>query len=156
MFKKALLLSTLTVSFLSAAPSEASLQVASQLAETMKLKEQMEAGFDAMLPLIEQQSAQLQLNESEAQELLKAYKTWFIEDVDQAALFKQMVALYAEAFTVEELKQLSVFYKTPVGQKALAEMPALTAKGAQLGMQAGQKAQHLLLERLQPFLNKGQ
>jgi len=156
MFKKALLVSTLTFSFLSAAPSEAALQAAEQLAETMGLKKQMETGFDAMLPIVEQQSAQLQLSESEAKEFLKAYKAWFLEDVDQEALLKQMVALYAEAFTPEELSQLSAFYKTPVGQKSLTALPELTSKGAQLGMQEAQKAQHLLLERLHPFLNKGQ
>ena len=45
-----------------------------------------------------------------------------------------MIELYAELFTSSELNDISTFYKTPVGKKALSLMPTIMSKGAQIGM----------------------
>lgn len=46
-----------------------------------------------------------------------------------------LVDTYVQSFTEEELKQISGFYKTPVGQKTLEKMPQIT----QLSMQHTQQ-----------------
>ena len=38
-------------------------------------------------------------------------------------------------FAEAELRDMIAFYKTPTGQKAIAKLPALMAKGAQIGQQ---------------------
>jgi len=43
-----------------------------------------------------------------------------------------MVKLYTSNFNEQELKELIAFYESPVGQKVLLKMPALTAQSAQL------------------------
>jgi len=45
----------------------------------------------------------------------------------------EIVALYSETFTIAEIQQLTAFYSTPLGKKALKTMPELSAKGAALG-----------------------
>ena len=46
----------------------------------------------------------------------------------------EMAQIYVDAFTIQELKELTAFYATPVGKKAALLMPQLMAKGGELGM----------------------
>jgi len=48
----------------------------------------------------------------------------------------QIAALYAQQFTEKELKDLTVFYLSPLGKKLNEKQPALFQKGAELGQQA--------------------
>jgi hypothetical protein len=52
------------------------------------------------------------------------------------ALFIQ---IYDRHFTAEELRQLLAFYRTPIGQKLLAEQPAITQEAMAVGQQWGQR-----------------
>ena len=63
-------------------------------------------------------------------------------------MMTEIVPLYARNFTADELKQIAVFYRSPVGVKTLATMPQLMGEAMQLGqkvvlhrIQALQKAQ---------------
>ncbi len=51
------------------------------------------------------------------------------------SLKKEMVDIYAEAFTATELREINAFYQTPTGAKTIRLMPELMAKGGQLGAQ---------------------
>jgi hypothetical protein len=42
-------------------------------------------------------------------------------------MIAEMVPLYANAYTVAEIRQLGAFYQSPLGQKMLANMPKLMA-----------------------------
>lgn len=53
--------------------------------------------------------------------------------ISWAALKNDLALIYAEEFTVEELKEMTAFYKTPTGQKVSQKLPLLMAKGMQLG-----------------------
>jgi hypothetical protein len=48
-------------------------------------------------------------------------------------MLAEMVPLYAETFTLDEIRQLSAFYATPVGQKMLAKMPELMGRSMEIG-----------------------
>ncbi len=45
----------------------------------------------------------------------------------------EMVNLYASEFTESELKELIAFYKTPIGQKILIKLPAITTRSMEIG-----------------------
>jgi uncharacterized protein len=47
--------------------------------------------------------------------------------------------LYAEKFTIAELKEIGAFYKTPIGQKMLKTQPEIMQRSMQMGMVWGQK-----------------
>jgi hypothetical protein len=43
------------------------------------------------------------------------------------------VGLYTDAFTEQELRQLILFYGTPLGQKVVEKMPVLMEQSMQVG-----------------------
>ena len=45
----------------------------------------------------------------------------------------QIVVLYAQKFTSEEMKALADFYRSPTGQKFITAMPELTAESMKIG-----------------------
>lgn len=125
-----------------------------KLMEVMNVKNQMDSGFDAMLPIIEQQAAAMQLDEAQVEELKAIYLNWWENDIDQQKLIDSMKAQYKAAFTEEEMQALIDFYQTPVGKKVLKETPRLMQEQAQIGMEEATSKQQLLMEKLQPFLEK--
>ncbi len=122
--------------------------------QLIDIEGQMGGGFEAMLPIIDQMSSQLQLDAEEKEQLKNIYRDWFENDIDRKAMKEEMAKMYAEAFTAEEINELNKFYSTPIGQKFLEKSPELMRLGAQIGMEAAQKQQGKLMERLQPLLGK--
>jgi hypothetical protein len=61
----------------------------------------------------------------------------------------QMAVMYAQEFTEKELKDLAVFYRSPLGTKLNQKQPILFQKGAQLGQQAVQSHQAELQQMMQ-------
>ena len=63
----------------------------------------------------------------------------------------KVVDLYVESFSETELREISAFYKTPTGSKALVLMPELMGKGAKIGadlmQQYGPELQEMLKAR---------
>ncbi|HKV06643.1 MAG TPA: DUF2059 domain-containing protein [Thermoanaerobaculia bacterium] len=62
------------------------------------------------------------------------FRTWYRKIFAAGDLESEMVALYMNAFSEKEIRELSAFYRTPVGQKALAVMPELMKQAADLGL----------------------
>ncbi|MCL1046087.1 DUF2059 domain-containing protein [Shewanella electrodiphila] len=150
--KKVLILPLLFMTF--SAPVMAEEAAIDKMFKVMNMDTQMNGGFEAMLPVIDQMSAQFQLNEAGKAELKQIFRTWFNEDIDRAKIINEIKALYSESFTDDELKAVTEFYQTPVGQKFLEKSPQLMQSGAQIGMQEAQSKQTQLMERVQPFLEK--
>ena len=51
----------------------------------------------------------------------------------------RMAALYAEAMTEQEIRDLMAFYRTPSGQKLIAITPELTHRSAAIGAEMAQQ-----------------
>jgi uncharacterized protein len=68
-----------------------------------------------------------------------------------------MVApLYAEKFTIAELRDIGAFYKTPIGQKMINTQPEIMQRSMQLGMAWGQMiGRDVELEALQELKKRG-
>jgi uncharacterized protein len=49
----------------------------------------------------------------------------------------QMVQVYARHFNADELRQLTTFYRTPVGQKVLQTLPAVSQESMTIGQNWG-------------------
>ncbi|SHN38462.1 hypothetical protein SAMN05192549_109130 [Duganella sacchari] len=64
-------------------------------------------------------------------------------------IMAETVPLYARNFSAAELKQITAFYRTPVGAKMLSSMPKLMGEGMQLG-------QLIVQRRLGPLMQKMQ
>jgi hypothetical protein len=63
-----------------------------------------------------------------------AVKTFVMKYVNWPSLKEDVITLYVQAFTEDELKQLTKFYRTPLGQKVADKMPQLSTAGTQLGI----------------------
>lgn len=53
----------------------------------------------------------------------------------------KLTTLYKNAFTEDELRELTAFYKTPLGKKSLVKLPELMQNGAAVGMEVAEKHQ---------------
>lgn len=60
---------------------------------------------------------------------------FFRKHVSYSSLKPEMIQIYAEVFTAQELRDINAFYRTETGQKTIRLMPQLSAAGAQLGLQ---------------------
>jgi hypothetical protein len=47
-------------------------------------------------------------------------------------MLAEMVPLYADTYTLDEIRQLSAFYASPLGQKMLANMPTLMSRSMEI------------------------
>ena len=61
-------------------------------------------------------------------------KTFITKHMNWPSLKEDVINLYVQAFTEDELKQLTTFYRSPIGQKAADKMPELVDAGTQLGI----------------------
>ncbi|MCW3474853.1 DUF2059 domain-containing protein [Limobrevibacterium gyesilva] len=57
----------------------------------------------------------------------------------QNDLTNQIIDVWATNFTVDDLKGLRAFYNTPLGQKLIATLPAVTQQGMNAGQTWGQR-----------------
>ncbi len=114
------------------AEPESHRQAAAELLNTMDLEKIMMAGANAML------DAQVHSNPALAP-YLDVLQGWVAKYLTKDAVGPKMTDLYMNAFTESELRELTAFYKTPTGRKALTTMPSLAQQGAQIGMEIAQK-----------------
>ena len=57
---------------------------------------------------------------------------FFSKYMTYESLKTDMIDIYTEAFTLQELKDINAFYQTPTGKKTITKMPELMCKGVQL------------------------
>lgn len=127
-----------------------------EMFNVMGIDKQMKGGFEAMLPMIDQMSQQMHLNDEEKEELKNIYRDWFDNDIDRDSMVEKLVMVYSEAFTLDEISEVTAFYQTLTGLKFLKKSPELMQIGVRLGMQEAQSKQSELMAKLQPFMEKHQ
>ena len=71
-------------------------------------------------------------------------------------MLDQIAGIYARNFTVEELHEITAFYRSPVGQKVVQRLPGVMAESLALGQQFGRSVAADLQRRMIDALrNKG-
>jgi hypothetical protein len=66
---------------------------------------------------------------------------WATDTLSWEKMGPRMTDLYMRTFTESEIRELTAFYKTPIGQKTLQKLPALMQEGMQIGMELAQEHQ---------------
>lgn len=118
-----------------------------QLSDSRAMMKQV---FDATIePMLKQ------MPEDKRGEVKAAFDRFGKQVFDSPELSEAMVKIYVEAFTETELKEMTDFYSTPTGRKALAQMPLLAQKGAEIGQQVAEKHQAGLQKELEEILGGG-
>lgn len=78
-----------------------------------------------------------------------SYWQGFIDAGSTRQVLEQMVPVYQSHFTAADVEGLLKFYRSPLGRKVIAEMPATMAEAATVGQQWGVKRRQQMLARLQ-------
>ena len=135
------------------APSDESLRVATDLVQAIKTADQMRAIF----PIIVQQLKPLVTKSNPAVErdfdALAPAMTGLLDE-RMSELTSAIAVVYARNFSVDEMRQLAAFFRTPVGVKYLEKAPVLVQESMQIGNRFGQETAGDLERRVKEELRK--
>jgi hypothetical protein len=95
------------------------------------------------------QQASANVPEDKKAKFIEIMNNFIAKYMNWDLLKDQMAAMYAQEFTEKELKDLTVFYQSPLGTKLNQKQPILFQKGAALGQQAVQSHQAELQQMMQ-------
>ncbi len=149
----------LTAALLFAAPARAqsvspeAMAAARELVAAAKTADQ----FKMLLPLISQQ---LKPAIAQGRAAVERDYDQLMPLVMEAAnaqagkLVDEIAEIYARNFTVDELRQVTAFYRSQAGQKFLANMPVIAQQSMAAGQKFGQKLMQDLQSRMTEELRK--
>ena len=107
-------------------------QATETLLGAMQMETLLTQSIDQMLQVQVQQNPAIAPFQTEMKAFFGKYMSW-------AVLKDDMTKIYMAEFTEPEMKELIAFYQTPVGKKTVQRMPALMAKGAEMGQRRVQE-----------------
>lgn len=135
------------------APSPEAMAAARSLVTTMRQADQYRALLPEILlslkPALTQDRPEIERDyEAMTPVIVDAFAPYVQQMVDQLA------TVYANNFTIDELKQIETFYRQPAGQKLLSKEAAIEQLAAQIGQDGGRKASDDLRTRLTQALRQ--
>jgi uncharacterized protein len=107
-----------------------------QMSRTMPgiMRQQIEAGIKSDAKLTDaQRKEKLQQMEAQLPKMTEVLSSVFTDPGLMADMENEMIALYSRHFTVDELKQIAAYYRTPVGMKSMQLMPQVMAESMAIG-----------------------
>jgi uncharacterized protein len=134
-------------------PSSDAMTAARNLVTTMKLPEQYKPLLPALMltlkPALVQDRPEIERDYDAMMPVIEdAYKQYY------SAMLNEVATVYANNFTLGELRELETFYRQPVGQKLLAKSQAITQQASQVAQDASRKAAEDLRTRLTEALRQ--
>lgn len=97
----------------------------------------------------EQKAEQLKKADEEIQKSAASMQAVFSDPTLVDDMVAEMVPLYAETYTLDEIRQLTAFYASPLGQKMQAKMPELMNRSMQI-------SQRVMMPRIQKAMAASQ
>jgi len=125
--------------------SESHLAAAIGLLEATHVEQTLESSINTMLQVQLKGNPELRVVEGVMREFLAKYLSW-------ENLKDEYAEIYATQFSEEELRQITAFYRTPVGQKLASATPVLMTEGARLGERVVQEHSAELQQRVMEHL----
>ena len=134
-------------------PSPDALEAARTLVTTLKLTDQYKALLPGILfslrPTLTQDRPEIERDfDAMVPTVLQGFSAYDKNMVDGAA------ALYAKAFSVDELRAIEAFFSTPAGQKYRQKSQELTLMSLQIGDEISRKAVDELKARMSQLLRE--
>ena len=133
------------------------MQVRALMAQSMKQAEelmpaQMRETVSRMLQADatmnnEQKTRALQKFDAELPELVAKMHVLFSDPTLVDDMLAEIEPLYANSFTVDELHQLTAFYRSPLGRKMMANMPKLMAQSTEI-------SNRVMMPRIQKLMSQ--
>lgn len=110
--------------------------------EVMRIQQMAETGVQLSL------EQQIRTN-PEMEQYRAAMMEWARELFASAKAQTAFAELYAEALTEADLRALTAFFRTPLGQRVAEIQPKLAERGAEVGRRLAEESQADLMTRLQ-------
>lgn len=82
-------------------------------------------------------------------QFMDSFSQKFATASPSTAVTDAMVPIYARAFSMEDIQEITKFYESPVGQKMVKELPQVTEQSNKTGVQIEQNAAMSVLEGMQ-------
>ncbi|TWU60097.1 hypothetical protein Poly51_03710 [Rubripirellula tenax] len=108
------------------APQDSHAAAIEEFLVTMRMEETTRRSIDQMLAMQIQQNPQMEM-------FADVMKAFLQKHLSFDKIKGEMITIYRDTFTEDEIRQLTAFYQTPVGRKAAERLPALAAASAQIG-----------------------
>jgi hypothetical protein len=146
-----LLCTTLASARAESSDKEARLAAAAELLQTTGARKTAEgaykAMFDLMIPNVVAQMKQSKPNADP--KAIDAFAQFFREELSgmMGKMLQPTIELYADKFTLDELRGLNQFYRSPLGQKVIQVQPSLVQAGVQTGKSIADAEVPLALDR---------
>jgi len=132
------LIRLLLIAFIYAAPgspladADSHRQAVEKLFKLTQMQEKINESVDNVLQIQLQQSPQLEPHRQVLNDFLQKHIGW-------NSMKDAITAMYIEAFSEAELKEMNAFYMTPTGQRVISDVPQLVQRRNQLAMQRMQE-----------------
>lgn len=94
----------------------------------------IESAMQVFSPTMQAQIGR-ELTQSEYEKFRKAFEKAFDEVLPSKVWLSPTADLYAKHFDSNELNEILIFYRTPIGRKSLRTMNTLAIEGAQMGIE---------------------
>ena len=123
--------------------------LAEKLLGAMQMQKTIEKSFEMVKQMIPAQMKQMGVSEEassdKAQEAMRKTMDLVMQEMSWDKLKGDYISIYAETFTVEELKGLVQFYESPIGKKFIEKQPELMKRS----MQISQEQMMILMPKIQ-------
>jgi uncharacterized protein len=102
--------------------------------------ENVEAGAEAMMGMIR--------DNPELAPYEDVFRAWYKKVFSTGDLEGELARVYMKYFTEQELRDLTAFYGTPLGRKAIGTLPQVMKEGAEIGMARAKEHESELTQML--------
>jgi hypothetical protein len=104
--------------------------LAAKLIDMTNGKDTMRAGFDSVMNGVIANMQQHGMPQAGVDEIRAAIGKWYDSEINFDEIRPKMVDIYVKDFSEDDLKQILAFYESPVGQKAIKNLPSVMREGA--------------------------
>ncbi|MEW5895155.1 MAG: DUF2059 domain-containing protein [Candidatus Omnitrophota bacterium] len=122
-------------------------QAAEDFLIAMKTPEQLQEGIDSMVDLMLQAQPMMMPYRQTIKDFYNKYLSW-------ESLKGDYTAITVDLFTEDQLKEITNFFKTEVGQQFIEQQPEMFERTSELGFRIMQEHQEELLQILQTEAEK--
>jgi uncharacterized protein len=113
--------------------------------ETSKLGDNINAFLTERIRTIMSRS----LSPDRLPKFMDSFSQKFSAASPSSAVTDAMVPIYARAFTMEDIQEMTKFYESPVGQKMVKQLPKVTQESQDAGVKIEQNAAMSVLDGMQ-------
>ncbi|GAB3568111.1 hypothetical protein GCM10027578_20210 [Spirosoma luteolum] len=79
----------------------------------------------------------------------EAFWTELDKEIDYNELLNKLLPVYDAHYTHDDIKALLAFYRSPIGQKSIRELPAIMQESSAIGRAWGEAAGRRVAEKIQ-------